>query len=81
MNLFFIKLESFVHLTLTLKYLTFKIKFNIQVELSQEAFMDYMETNLIPFCVVGSERSVVINGKAVRGRRTRFGLVDSKRKI
>lgn len=31
---------------------------------------------LIPFAVVGSERNVVVEGKAVRGRRTRFGIVN-----
>ena len=36
-----------------------------------------MQTSSMPFCVVGSERSVVVDGKAVRGRRTRFGLVNS----
>ena len=32
---------------------------------------------LIPFAVVGSERNVVINGKAVRGRRNPWGFVSS----
>jgi septin 3/9/12 len=29
--------------------------------------------SLVPFAVVGSERNVVVNGKAVRGRRTKWG--------
>jgi septin 3/9/12 len=33
---------------------------------------------MIPFAIVGSERNVVVNGKAVRGRRTRWGVVNSK---
>ncbi|GAA5802231.1 Septin Spn2 [Helicostylum pulchrum] len=31
---------------------------------------------LIPFAVVGSERNVVIDGKAVRGRKTRWGSIN-----
>jgi septin 3/9/12 len=33
---------------------------------------------MIPFAVVGSERNIVIDGKAVRGRRTRWGLINGK---
>ncbi|KAJ3077349.1 cell division control protein, partial [Quaeritorhiza haematococci] len=32
--------------------------------------------DMIPFAVVGSERNIVIDGKAVRGRRTRWGLIN-----
>lgn len=32
--------------------------------------------SMIPFAIVGSERNVVINGKAVRGRRTRSGMIN-----
>ncbi|KAI8818840.1 Septin-type guanine nucleotide-binding (G) domain-containing protein [Fimicolochytrium jonesii] len=32
--------------------------------------------DMIPFAVVGSERNVVVDGKAVRGRRTRWGVID-----
>ncbi|KAJ3295428.1 cell division control protein [Blyttiomyces sp. JEL0837] len=32
--------------------------------------------DLIPFAVVGSERNIVVDGKAVRGRRTRWGLIN-----
>ncbi|KAJ3413062.1 cell division control protein [Chytridiales sp. JEL 0842] len=31
---------------------------------------------MIPFAVVGSERNVVVDGKAVRGRRTKWGLIN-----
>ncbi|KAI8620771.1 Septin-type guanine nucleotide-binding (G) domain-containing protein [Chytriomyces sp. MP71] len=31
---------------------------------------------VIPFAVVGSERNVVVDGKAVRGRRTRWGVIN-----
>jgi hypothetical protein len=30
--------------------------------------------------VVGSERNVVIDGKAVRGRKTRWGVISGKKK-
>jgi len=33
--------------------------------------------DLIPFAIVGSERNVVVDGKAVRGRKTRWGLINS----
>lgn len=32
--------------------------------------------SLIPFAVVGSERNVVIDGKAVRGRKNRYGVIN-----
>ncbi|KAJ1533320.1 cell division control protein, partial [Cladochytrium tenue] len=32
--------------------------------------------DLLPFAVVGSERNVVVDGKAVRGRRTRWGMIN-----
>ncbi|KAJ3051040.1 cell division control protein [Rhizophlyctis rosea] len=32
--------------------------------------------DMIPFAVVGSERNIVIDGNAVRGRRTRWGMVN-----
>ncbi|KAM0756012.1 cell division/GTP binding protein [Meredithblackwellia eburnea MCA 4105] len=32
--------------------------------------------NMIPFAVVGSERNVIIDGKPVRGRKNRWGVVN-----
>jgi len=32
--------------------------------------------NIIPFAVVGSERNVIIDGKSVRGRKNRWGVVN-----
>ena len=32
--------------------------------------------NMIPFAVVGSERNLIIDGKTVRGRKTRWGVVN-----
>jgi septin 3/9/12 len=32
--------------------------------------------NAIPFAVVGSETNVIIDGKAVRGRKNRWGVVN-----
>lgn len=34
--------------------------------------------DMLPFAIVGSERNVVIEGKAVRGRRTRWGVVNGE---
>ena len=31
---------------------------------------------MIPFAVVGSERNVIIDGKSVRGRKNRWGVVN-----
>ena len=31
---------------------------------------------MIPFAVVGSERNVIIDGKPVRGRKNRWGVVN-----
>lgn len=31
---------------------------------------------MIPFSVVGSEREVIIDGKPVRGRKNRWGVVN-----
>ncbi|TPX31545.1 hypothetical protein SmJEL517_g05160 [Synchytrium microbalum] len=32
--------------------------------------------DMIPFSVVGSERNIVVDGKAVRGRRTKWGMIN-----
>ena len=32
----------------------------------------------MPFAVVGSERNVVIDGKAVPGRRTKWGMINGR---
>jgi len=34
------------------------------------------EQEMLPFAVVGSERSVVIDGKTVRGRKNRWGVIN-----
>ena len=31
---------------------------------------------MIPFAVVGSERTVIIDGKPVRGRKNRWGVIN-----
>ncbi|KAK0549205.1 cell division control protein, partial [Tilletia horrida] len=48
---------------------------------SDEYDHDELELNerirsLIPFAIVGSERNVVIDGKAVRGRKNRYGVIN-----
>jgi len=32
--------------------------------------------SLIPFAVVGSEKTIIVNGKPVRGRQNRWGVVN-----
>lgn len=39
----------------------------------QEKALNSVIRSLIPFAIVGSERTIVIDGKAVRGRRTKWG--------
>lgn len=31
---------------------------------------------MLPFAIVGSERSVIIDGKPVRGRKNRWGVIN-----
>lgn len=31
---------------------------------------------MLPFAVVGSERNVIIDGKPVRGRKNRWGVIN-----
>lgn len=38
--------------------------------------ISFFSQNIIPFAVVGSERSVIIDGKSVRGRKNRWGVVN-----
>ena len=65
-----------------------ELKFN-DIQLFPESLMkdtewiglgqfDLKFASYIPFSVVGSERNVLVEGKAVRGRRHRWGVVDGK---
>ncbi|OBZ88082.1 Septin spn2 [Choanephora cucurbitarum] len=42
----------------------------------QEKALNESIWELIPFAIVGSERNVVVEGKAVRGRKTRWGAIN-----
>lgn len=42
--------------------------------LSQSTY--HLQQSVIPFAVVGSERNVIIEGKAVRGRKNRWGVIN-----
>ncbi|KAG1445241.1 hypothetical protein G6F56_009983 [Rhizopus delemar] len=42
----------------------------------QEKNLNESIFELIPFAVVGSEKNVVVDGKAVRGRKTRWGVIN-----
>lgn len=43
---------------------------------SYEVCPDTYCQNMIPFAVVGSERNVIIEGKPVRGRKNRWGVIN-----
>lgn len=32
--------------------------------------------SILPFAVVGSEKTIVVNGKQVRGRQNRWGVIN-----
>lgn len=36
----------------------------------------YFEQSIIPFAVVGSEKSIIVGGKQVRGRQNRWGVIN-----
>ncbi|KAI8364136.1 Septin-domain-containing protein [Radiomyces spectabilis] len=42
----------------------------------QEKALNESIRELIPFAVVGSERHVIVDGKAVRGRKARWGVIN-----
>jgi septin 3/9/12 len=37
--------------------------------------------DLIPFAVVGSEKTIVVDGKPVRGRQNRWGVINGKDRL
>lgn len=37
---------------------------------------DLLEQGMMPFAVVGSERNVIVDGQPVRGRKTRWGVIN-----
>lgn len=37
-----------------------------------------MTQSIIPFAVVGSEKTIVVNGKQVRGRQNRWGVINGE---
>lgn len=42
----------------------------------QEQALNESIRELLPFAIVGSERNVVIDGKPVRGRKNRYGVIN-----
>ena len=36
----------------------------------------YFPQDIIPFAVVGSEKTIVVNGQQVRGRQNRWGVIN-----
>lgn len=43
---------------------------------SEEVQLNEAIRNMIPFAVIGSERNVIIDGKPVRGRKNRWGVIN-----
>lgn len=43
---------------------------------SEELQLNEAIRNMIPFAVVGSERNVIVDGKPVRGRKNRWGVIN-----
>lgn len=37
-----------------------------------------LEQSILPFAVVGSEKTIVVNGREVRGRQNRWGVINGK---
>lgn len=44
----------------------------------QDAALNESIQDLIPFAVVGSEKTIVVDGKTVRGRQNRWGVINGK---
>ncbi|GJJ12415.1 Septin Spn2 [Clathrus columnatus] len=42
----------------------------------EEIQVNEIVRSMIPFAVVGSERTVIVNGKTVRGRKNRWGVIN-----
>lgn len=42
----------------------------------QEQALNESIRDMLPFAIVGSERNVVIDGKPVRGRKNRYGVIN-----
>lgn len=42
----------------------------------EERAMNTQIDNLVPFAVVGSEKNIIVNGKQVRGRQNRWGVIN-----
>lgn len=44
--------------------------------LQEELTIANVTQSLIPFAVVGSEKNIIVNGKQVRGRQNRWGVIN-----
>jgi hypothetical protein len=44
----------------------------------EERALNAQIKNIIPFAVVGSEKSIIVDGKQVRGRQNRWGVINGK---
>ena len=44
----------------------------------EERALNAQIRNIVPFAVVGSEKSIIVDGKQVRGRQNRWGVINGK---
>jgi septin 3/9/12 len=44
--------------------------------LEQRSHTQLTQQEMLPFAVVGSEKTVVVDGKPVRGRKNRWGVIN-----
>lgn len=42
----------------------------------QDSALNESIQDLIPFAVVGSEKTIIVDGKSVRGRQNRWGVIN-----
>lgn len=58
-----------------------RVKHKMRGVLSLTHYLFYNNKEYLPFAIVGSERNVVIDGKSVRGRKNRYGVIDGKKNM
>ena len=53
-----------------------ELQLNAHIHVRRPAFAGLIGQDMIPFAIVGSERVINVNGQTVRGRKTRWGVVN-----
>lgn len=54
---------------------TLRLRYAIAPRSARPFVSNYVQ-DIIPFSVVGSEKTIVVNGKQVRGRQNRWGVIN-----